>query len=191
MRSTSSPRAVSMMIGMVDVARRSRHSARPSSLGSMRSRMTRSKWSRASSARMPAPSATARTRRPCCERYPVSSSRSAGSSSTTRRVFSLVMGGSLAFPGRGRGLVLPVSQCFTPSLQNPGAAMRTKVAPARCLTVRTAESRPDERERAVPTDHRTAQENRNAISAICYSGRGQCRNVGGLRSRGPCGPRLR
>ena len=62
MRSVSSPFAVSMMTGTLPRARSVRHSTKPSSPGSITSRMTRSTRAASNAFHMPLPSATAVTR---------------------------------------------------------------------------------------------------------------------------------
>src|ERR1700743_2854602 len=84
MRSTSSPRAVSMMIGTCDSARTLRHRLRPSSPGSMTSRINRStRWSAIARA-ISRPSVAAATLQPLPRRYFAISDRVSRSSSTTR-----------------------------------------------------------------------------------------------------------
>ena len=84
MRSTSSPRAVSMMIGVCDVARTLRHRLRPSSPGSMTSRISRStRWSVMARA-ISRPSLAVVTLQELLRRYFAISVRVSRSSSTTR-----------------------------------------------------------------------------------------------------------
>ncbi len=61
MRSASSPITVSMTIGIFDLARRSRQSERPSSPGSIKSRITRSMLQFARALRISLPSRAAVT----------------------------------------------------------------------------------------------------------------------------------
>src|SRR5580692_1169607 len=84
MRSTSSPRAVSMMIGTWDSARTLRHRLRPSSPGSITSRIRRStRWS-AIARTISRPSIATVTLQPLPRRYFAISDRVSRSSSTTR-----------------------------------------------------------------------------------------------------------
>ena len=85
MRSTSSPRAVSMMIGTCERLRSSRHSDRPSSPGSIRSSTIRSTCERSRTRRISLPSGTAVVRNSCFSRYCASRPRISRSSSTIRR----------------------------------------------------------------------------------------------------------
>ena len=64
MRSTSSPRADSMMIGMLECARRSRAISSPDLLGSMTSRITRSTGICESRNSAASPSGAVRTSKP-------------------------------------------------------------------------------------------------------------------------------
>jgi hypothetical protein len=83
MRSTSSLRAVSMMIGTCELARSSRHSVSPSSPGSMTSSTIRSTRPRLNTRRISFPSRATLTRSPFFSRYSASSVRISWSSSTT------------------------------------------------------------------------------------------------------------
>ena len=85
MRSTSSPRAVSMMIGTCERPRSSRHSDRPSSPGSIRSSTSRSTCERSMTRRISLPSGTAVVRYSCFSRYCASRPRISRSSSTINR----------------------------------------------------------------------------------------------------------
>ena len=82
MRSTSSPRAVNMMIGSCERLRSSRHSDRPSSPGSIRSSTSRSTCERSRIRRISRPSATVVVRKSCFSKYCASSPRISRSSST-------------------------------------------------------------------------------------------------------------
>src|ERR1700730_1136806 len=84
MRSTSSPRAVSMMIGICDSARTLRHRLRPSSPGSITSRIRRStRWS-VIARTISRPSFAVVTLQALVRRYFAISVRVSRSSSTTR-----------------------------------------------------------------------------------------------------------
>src|SRR5580698_9851048 len=99
MRSTSSPRAVSMMIGTCDSARTLRHRLRPSSPGSITSRMRRStRWS-ANARTISRPSIATVTLQLLPRRYFAISDRVSRSSSTTR-----MFGDAVAMRGLVRDL---------------------------------------------------------------------------------------
>src|SRR3954447_3852817 len=83
MRSYSSPRAVSMMNGTGPRPRIRRHTSRPSMPGSIRSRTTRSGQCAAARASASGPSPARSTTYPARSRYPVTTSATVGSSSTT------------------------------------------------------------------------------------------------------------
>ncbi len=61
MRSSTSPFAVSMMMGTSELSRMARQTRSPGTRGSMRSRMTRSKWCFENSSKASWPSPTAVT----------------------------------------------------------------------------------------------------------------------------------
>src|SRR5437588_6102252 len=84
MRSMSSPRAVSMMIGVCDRARTLRHRLRPSSPGSMTSRMSRSTRRSVIARAISRPSPAVATLQALVRRYLAISIRVSRSSSTTR-----------------------------------------------------------------------------------------------------------
>src|SRR5438067_792207 len=112
MRSTSSPRAVSMMIGTCERLRSWRQSVSPSSPGSIRSSTSRSTCERSMTRRISFPSATAVVRKSCFSRYWARRLRISRSSSTMRR-----WGRSLISASRGgcaRGYFrheVPGSEC--------------------------------------------------------------------------------
>src|SRR5437868_4206432 len=84
MRSMSSPRAVSMMIGVCETARTLRHRLRPSSPGSMTSRMSRSTRRSVIARAISLPSPAVATLQSLVRRYLAISIRVSRSSSTTR-----------------------------------------------------------------------------------------------------------
>jgi hypothetical protein len=86
--SSSSSRAVNMMIGTALPARRRRQTSRPSSFGSMMSRTTRSMSSLAKRASASSPSRACTTRNPSRSSGNVSSFWTESSSSTRRIVAS-------------------------------------------------------------------------------------------------------
>src|SRR5258708_18327824 len=98
MRSASALRPVRMMIGRSRDSRMRRAIDRPSSSGSLRSRITRSTISAPSTLSISAPVSAMETLKSCSLRYSLTSSRMAASSSTTRIWAS--MGRILALPRR-------------------------------------------------------------------------------------------
>src|ERR1700722_19056715 len=98
MRSTSSPRAVSMMIGVWDSARNLRHRLRPSSPGNITSRMTRSTRESASARAISRPSFAVVTLQELVRKYFAINVRVSRSSSTTR-----------IFGGAGWGMTVTLS----------------------------------------------------------------------------------
>src|SRR5205085_5230753 len=102
MRSASSLRPVSMMMGMSRESRSRRAIARPSASGSFRSRTTRSITSAPRTLSMSAPEAASETCRSCATRYSRTSSRMATSSSTTR-IWAASILFSVFMKGRRKG----------------------------------------------------------------------------------------